>query len=121
MVLFEFVIGRPPFNAETPQDIFANILDRRIAWPERDDDDDEDYISPECRDLIEQLLTIDPERRLGHRGAAEIKMHDWFRDVDWPNLARLKASFIPSVKDETDTSYFEQKKPISAKVGRLKN
>jgi hypothetical protein len=43
----------------------------------------------------------------------EIKMHPWFKDVDWPNLARTKAAFIPTVDDETDTSYFEAKKPVS--------
>ncbi len=56
------------------------------------------------------------ERRLGHRGAGEVKLHPWFKDVDWPNLSISKAAFIPVVDDETDTTYFEQKKPVSMKV-----
>lgn len=50
--------------------------------------------------------------------AAEIKMHPWFKDIDWPNLAKNKAAFIPMVEDPTDISYFVQKKPVSLKVGR---
>jgi hypothetical protein len=32
-------------------------------------------------DLVDGLLTPDPMKRLGHRGAGEIKMHLWFRCV----------------------------------------
>lgn len=46
------------------QDIFDNILERRIHWP--------DDISPECRDLIDRLLCLDPDARLGSRGAGEV-------------------------------------------------
>jgi hypothetical protein len=37
------------------------------------------YISEECRDLISCLLEGDPEKRLGHRGAGEVKLHPWFK------------------------------------------
>ena len=55
--------GTPPFNADTPEEIFENILDRRIEWP------GEDEMSAECRDLIDQLLEPETEHRLGYRGA----------------------------------------------------
>ncbi|GFH24763.1 uncharacterized protein HaLaN_22616, partial [Haematococcus lacustris] len=45
-ILYEFVIGVPPFNADSPEEIFDNILDRSISWPE-----DEEDMSLECRDL----------------------------------------------------------------------
>jgi hypothetical protein len=47
--------------------------------------------------------------------AGEIKMHPWFDGIDWTDLARAKAAFVPVLDDELDTSYFEQK-PVSAKV-----
>jgi hypothetical protein len=53
--------GTPPFNADTPEEIFDNILDRRITWP------DEDDMSSECRDLVDKLLHPNPLKRLGHR------------------------------------------------------
>eukprot|EP00798_Chlamydomonas_sp_ICE-L_P030770 gene30770-35809_t len=107
-ILYEFVVGVPPFNADTPEEIFDNILDRTIAWP------DEEDMTPECRDLIDKLLTPNPCKRYGHRGAGDIKMHPWFKDVDWTCLAKTKAAFVPVVKDEIDTSYFEEKKPSMA-------
>ncbi|KAG2490698.1 hypothetical protein HYH03_010859 [Edaphochlamys debaryana] len=102
-ILYEFITGTPPFNADTPEEIFDNILDRRITWP------DEDDMSCECRDLVDKLLHPNPLKRLGHRGAGEVKLHPWFEGLDWTSLARNKAAFIPSVEDETDTSYFESK------------
>ena len=36
--LYEFLLGSPPFNDDTPEDIFSNILNRKIEWPPEDDD-----------------------------------------------------------------------------------
>ncbi|CAI9279710.1 unnamed protein product [Lactuca saligna] len=33
VILFELIVGIPPFNAEHPQMIFDNILNRNIPWP----------------------------------------------------------------------------------------
>jgi microtubule-associated serine/threonine kinase len=107
VILFEMVVGAPPFSASSPEDIFQNILERNIAWPPLGD------LSPELMDLLDRLLEPDPERRLGHRGAAEVKMHPWFCGVDWAGLARQKAAFVPEPSDETDTSYFLSSKEVS--------
>lgn len=84
-------------------------MDRQLTWP-----DDED-ITPECKDLVDRLLQLDPCDRFGHRGAGEIKLHPWFKGLDWTSLARTKAAFIPAVENETDTSYFFDK-PVCAFV-----
>ena len=39
----------------------------------------------------------------------QVKLHPWFRGLDWASLARTKAAFIPSVDHEYDTSYFTSK------------
>ena len=36
--LYEFMLGGPPFNDESPEQIFTNILKRSIEWPPEDDD-----------------------------------------------------------------------------------
>ena len=36
--LYEFLLGSPPFNDESPERIFNNILARNIEWPPDDDD-----------------------------------------------------------------------------------
>ena len=84
------------------QEIFDNILNRRMDWPEGG-------MSAECRDLIDALLQVDPDVRLGHGGASELKEHPWFAGLDWDNLARAKAAFVPQLDCESDTSYFDFK------------
>lgn len=85
-----------------PQEIFDNILNRCIEWPESG-------MSEACRDLIDRLLQTDPELRLGHCGTSEIKAHCWFDGLDWDNLAQAKAAFIPHLEFDTDTTYFAPK------------
>lgn len=48
-----------------------------------------------------------PEKRLGKNGAEEIKMHSWFKGVKWNDIKKMKPPFIPEVKDEIDTKYFD--------------
>ncbi|KAL7595631.1 hypothetical protein Lser_V15G29604 [Lactuca serriola] len=85
VILFELIVGIPPFNAEHPQMIFDNILNRNIPWPVVPDE-----MNPDAQDLIDQLLIEDPNQRLGARGATEVKQHPYFRDINWDTLARQK-------------------------------
>ncbi|GJM96380.1 hypothetical protein PR202_ga13208 [Eleusine coracana subsp. coracana] len=100
VILFELIVGIPPFNAEHPQNIFDNILNRKIPWPHVPKE-----MSFEARDLIDKLLTEDPQR-LGANGASEVKQHPFFKDISWDTLARQKAAFVPSSDSAFDTSYF---------------
>jgi hypothetical protein len=43
-------------------------------------------LSLELKDLINQLLRFDPEKRLGARGFDEIRSHRFFRGFDWLGL-----------------------------------
>ncbi|KAL6087551.1 hypothetical protein STEG23_028142, partial [Scotinomys teguina] len=58
--LFEFLTGIPPFNDETPQQVFQNILKRDIPWPEG-----EEKLSDHAQSAMEILLTIDDAKRAG--------------------------------------------------------
>ncbi|XP_044031510.1 serine/threonine-protein kinase greatwall isoform X2 [Siniperca chuatsi] len=97
--LFEFLTGVPPFNDETPQLVFQNILNRDIPWPE-----EEEELSVNSRNAIEILLTMDMTKRAGLK---ELKCHPLFDGLDWDNLQNQPMTFIPQPEDETDTSYFE--------------
>ncbi|PKK70134.1 kinase-like protein [Rhizophagus irregularis] len=96
--LFEFLVGYPPFNDDTPQSIFKNILNHDIQWPP------EGFLSAEAKDLITKLLNQDPEKR---PSLSEIKAHPFFRDIDWDHIRQQPAPFVPNPEDEQDTSYFE--------------
>ncbi|KAK2079205.1 hypothetical protein QBZ16_002896 [Prototheca wickerhamii] len=122
-ILYEMVVGSPPFAAASPEAIFQNVLDGIVRWPPPDSDDEADagagaeapptlHPSAECRDLVQRLLTLEPTRRLGRRGAGEIKLHPWFAGVDWSSLAGRRATFVPAMESDTDTSYFSSR-PVS--------
>jgi len=110
IILYEFLTSVAPFNGNTPEDLFANVINGEILWPE--DDDELIHIPEEAKNLINGLLTHDPSKRLGANGAIEIKDHDFFNwdngsIFDWDNLLRNKADFIPQLDGPDDTSYFD--------------
>ena len=72
--MYEFIVGVPPFNDQTPEKIFANILNGSIVYPEIGYG--ENMMSPEAFDLISKLLNPEPESRLQ---VAEIKSHKFFK------------------------------------------
>ncbi|CAM4521468.1 unnamed protein product [Lepidochelys olivacea] len=83
--LFEFLTGIPPFNDETPQQVFQNILKRDIPWPEG-----EEKLSSNAQNAIDILLTIDTTKRAGLK---ELKHHPLFHGVDWDNLQNQTMPF----------------------------
>jgi len=112
-ILFECLYGYPPFHADTPDEVFQNILARRIDWPENDE---EYQISDEAKDLMNRLMCIDPAKRLGSNmddkfasGGEEIRNHPWFADVNWEGLRDDEASFIPAPENPEDTEYFDSR------------
>ncbi|XP_037556755.1 microtubule-associated serine/threonine-protein kinase 3-like isoform X2 [Dermacentor silvarum] len=103
IILYEFLIGCVPFFGETPEELFAHVINDEIEWPE-----DDDWALPEdARHLVSQLLQQNPLDRLGTGGAHEVKEHPFFNDVDWDSLLRQKAEFVPQLEDDEDTSYFD--------------
>ena len=52
VIMYEFLVGVPPFNDESVEKIFDNIRNMRITWPEIGDIEDGDKISPEAADLM---------------------------------------------------------------------
>ncbi|KAK6835837.1 Catalytic domain of fungal Rim15-like Protein Serine/Threonine Kinase [Aspergillus parasiticus SU-1] len=109
-IMFEFLFGYPPFNASTPDEVFDNILHRRINWP----DHVEELTSPEAIDLMNKLMTTDPAQRIGANvderypnGGAEIRSHPWFSDINFDTLLDDKAQFVPNLENPEDTEYFD--------------
>lgn len=101
---YEFVTGIPPFNDDTPQQVFTNILERNIEWPTGDE-----ALSENVVDAIEQLLTSDPQTR---PAAAEVMAMKVFDHYDWNNLLSTKPPFVPDPDDLTDTGYFQARNDL---------
>lgn len=107
-ILFEFLYGYPPFHADTPENVFKNILVGVIDWPPLSPEEDEKICPPAAKDLIKKLLAADPEQRLGSNGAEEIMQHPYFSGIDWARLyLETPDSFIPIVADPESTDYFD--------------
>lgn len=103
VVIFEFLTGYPPFmdphgNVDA---VYENILDRRIQWSSRV------AIPADAKDIIEKLLTLRPNQRLGSRGAKDVKAHPFFAGVDWSTVMTATTRFVPAPIARDDTSYFE--------------
>ncbi|XP_030844338.1 microtubule-associated serine/threonine-protein kinase 2-like isoform X1 [Strongylocentrotus purpuratus] len=102
VVLYEILVGCPPFFGETPEELFAQTINVMIEWPDGDD-----ALSDEAMELINGFLQQDPLFRLGTGGSEDVKGHRFFQGVDWNGLLRQKADFIPQLEGEDDTSYFD--------------
>lgn len=104
-IMFEFLYGYPPFNAETHDQVFENILARRINWP----DDEDCPVSAEAKDLMNRLMCTDQTQRLGANGADEVKEHPWFADIKWESVLQEQPSFVPAPSHAEDTDYFDSR------------
>ncbi|KAH3903040.1 uncharacterized protein SCODWIG_01917 [Saccharomycodes ludwigii] len=107
-ILFELLLGYPPFHASSPQQVFKNILTGKIDWPTFPDQETErEFLSPDAKDLITKLLVLVPQQRLGSNGVEEIKAHPYFKDVDWTQVYDEEASFVPVQDNPENTDYFD--------------
>ena len=119
--LYEFLLGGPPFNDETPEQIFDNILKNNIEWPPEDDE----CLSPAARQAIGNLffksfkkdlktklpiflaalLTLDPVTRAD---GTQLRTLPLFSHLSWTQeILTMDAPFVPQPKDHTDTTYFQ--------------
>ncbi|XP_071322832.1 microtubule-associated serine/threonine-protein kinase 3 isoform X3 [Trachinotus anak] len=102
IILYEFLVGCVPFFGDTPEELFGQVISDEINWPEG-----EDAPPSDAQELITLLLRQNPLERMGAGGAAEVKQHQFFHNLDWNGLLRQKAEFIPQLESEDDTSYFD--------------
>lgn len=89
VLLCELLTGRPPFFSHSRERLFASILQGRLNLPAS--------LSFEAKDLIAQLLTRDPGRRL--RDPDEIKLHPFFRDINWDTVRRRELE-VPRLRTQ---------------------
>lgn len=105
-ILFEFLFGYPPFHDDSPEKVFKNVLERNIQWPP----ESEKVASAEARELIDKLLCMDQNERLGAKGAEEIRTHPFFNGItNWESLWDGPASFVPSIEHPESTDYFDSR------------
>ncbi|EON97408.1 putative serine threonine-protein kinase cot-1 protein [Phaeoacremonium minimum UCRPA7] len=100
-IMFECLVGWPPFCAEDSHDTYRKIVNWRqsLYFP------DDIQLGVEAENLIRSLI-CNTENRLGRSGAHEIKSHSFFRGVEFDSLRRIRAPFEPRLTSNIDTTYF---------------
>ena len=108
VIMFEMMIGYPPFYSESSTETCKKILD----WENNLEIRPEANISKEAVDILKRLIN-DPEKRLGRNGAEEVKQHPFFKNVDWKHIKEtMIPPFIPELKGPFDTKYFDEYEEI---------
>jgi serine/threonine protein kinase len=94
IMLYEMLVGRPPFASQNRNQLYLNTIKGQITWPPS--------MSPLARDLLSRLLHRRPEERLGSRSIEDIKNHPFFNGLDWARLEKKKVTppFKPPPVDE---------------------
>jgi len=69
VLMFEFLTGRPPFEARTQEEVYKKICRIDFSYPS--------IISKHARDLIGKLLVKDPTKRLPLK---EVPDHIWIKE-----------------------------------------
>lgn len=113
VILFEFLVGIPPFNDDTVDKIFENISNHAIPWDQIEIGYEEGQLSLEAYDLINQLLNPRVEERLGSVSVEDIKKHNFFKgffaifliikkrillDFDWNEIRNRTPPIIPEIQ-----------------------
>ncbi|PKI79158.1 hypothetical protein CRG98_000450 [Punica granatum] len=76
--LYELLFGTTPFKGAGNRDTLFNIIGQPLRFPEAP------CVGAPAKDLIRGLLVKDPLHRLGYeRGAAQLKQHPFFQNVNW--------------------------------------
>ena len=103
IIFYEMLVGYAPFCSKETSEVCYKVLN----WKQYLKIPSKVKISEEAQDLIFKMIN-NSNNRLGKNGAEEIKKHPFFNGVDWDNIRNSKPPFIPILKNEYDTSYFEK-------------
>ena len=103
VIFFEMLCGYAPFCSKDTNEVCYKILN----WQKFLKIPKQVQLSNEAQDLIFKMINNKNER-LGKNGSEEIKKHPFFKGLDWNNIRNLKAPFIPKLKNDYDTKYFEK-------------
>mmetsp|Transcript_54690 Transcript_54690/g.125590 ORF Transcript_54690/g.125590 Transcript_54690/m.125590 type:complete len:210 (+) Transcript_54690:20-649(+) len=100
IITFKLLTGTTPFHSPEAKDIYQKAGAGYVEYPSA--------VSGHSKNLISKLL-VDQSRRLGRKGAADVKSHRWFSGTNWNALLarQVLAPYVPDVSNSADTSKFD--------------
>lgn len=113
VIMYEMLIGYPPFCSETPQETYRKVMN----WKETLVFPPEVPISNEAKDLIQGFCREMDTRIGGINGDFdEVKNHSFFNGVDWDHIRERPAAIPVQVKSIDDTSNFDEFPDVDLKI-----
>eukprot|EP01040_Poterioochromonas_malhamensis_P000965 gene964-1024_t len=104
VLIFEMVVGAPPFYAEDPMEVYEKILSGNPPMPT--------FFTRNLSDLIKKLLRSQQGKRLGNTrgGTAAVVKHKWFSSFDWASIenGEAKAPYVPTISAKDDVTNFDK-------------
>lgn len=105
ILIYEFLVGQPPFWDQNPMRIYEQIVQGRLRFPQN-------VMSPAAQNIVSLLCKTNPTERLGYisGGSARVRSHPFFEGIKWDDLyhRRIKGPIIPRVDHPADTGNFEE-------------
>lgn len=102
ILMYEFLVGTPPFYSEDRMTVYKQALSGKVVYPS--------HVTRFARHLITQFLQISPSKRIGslRGGVVDIKSHPFFKDFDWEALEtrRMKCPLQFETTGAMDSQHF---------------
>jgi len=103
VIMFEMLVGYPPFCSETPSETYRKI----INWEQTLKFPNDVEVSDIAKDLVFKLC-CEEKNRIGSNGeVSQIKNHPFFKGIDWENIRKQKPPIVPDLESIWDTKYFD--------------
>ena len=109
VIMYEMLIGYPPFCSETPKETYTKIMDwkEHLVFPPE---------VPVNQAAAATILRFCDE--IGERvgGLEDVRALPWFSGVDWEHIRERPAAINLSVKSIDDTSNFDDFPEVDLKI-----
>lgn len=94
ILIYEFLVGQPPFWDQNPMRIYEQIVEGRLRFPPN--------MPASAQNIVSLLCKTNPSERLGHisGGASRVRAHPFFQDIVWDDLfyRRVKGPILPACR-----------------------